>query len=453
MRVHFIAIGGSAMHNLAIALKLKGYYVTGSDDNIFEPSKSRLEKYGLYPVKLGWDPLKISSEIDFIILGMHAKIDNPELLECQKNNLKIYSYPEFIYEFSKEKTRVVIGGSHGKTSITSIILHVLNKCDIKVDYMVGAQLSGFETMVHLTDENEFIVLEGDEYLSSPIDKRPKFHIYKPNIALISGISWDHINVFPSEEIYRIQFVKFIETIVDGGVLVYNELDQKVKEIVESTEKSIRKLEYSIPKHTIENGKTFLISEEGRIPIEIFGQHNLNNIGGAKLVCQLMGVHEQNFNESLVSFKGADKRLEPILKLSDRIIFKDFAHSPSKVIATTDALKEQFGERKLIAVLELHTFSSLNKQFVINYKDSLKSADLSILFYNPSVVSQKKLENLDPDFLKSAFNDQDLNIFTESNELQDFLLKQNFEETNLVIMSSGNFAFIDLNQLVKEIKSR
>ncbi len=451
MKVHFIAIGGSAMHNLAIALKLKGYDVTGSDDNIFEPSKSRLEKHGLFPVKLGWDPSRISSNIDFIILGMHAKIDNPELLECQKNNLKIYSYPEFIYEFSKEKTRVVIGGSHGKTSITSIILHVLNKCGIEVDYLVGAQLSGFETMVHLTDENEFIVMEGDEYLSSPIDKRPKFHLYKPNIALINGISWDHINVFPSEEIYTIQFENFVETIVDGGVLVYNEMDLKVKKIAESCQKSIRKLEYSMPKHTIENGKTFLNTEEGRIPIEIFGNHNLNNIGGAKLVCQLMGVHEQNFNESLMSFKGADKRLEPILKLSDRIVFKDFAHSPSKVLATTNALKEQFIDRKLIVVLELHTFSSLNKQFVINYKDSLKSADLSILFYDPTIVSQKKLEYLDFDFLKSSFNDKRLHIFTESNKLEEFLLKQNYAKTNLVIMSSGNFASINLNHLVKEIK--
>ena len=452
MKVHFIAIGGSAMHNLAIALKLKGYDVTGSDDNIFEPSKSRLEKHGLFPVKLGWDPSRISSNIDFIILGMHAKIDNPELLECQKNNLKIYSYPEFIYEFSKEKTRVVIGGSHGKTSITSIILHVLKKCGIEVDYLVGAQLSGFETMVHLTDENEFIVMEGDEYLSSPIDRRPKFHLYKPNIALINGISWDHINVFPSKEIYTIQFENFVETIVDGGVLVYNEMDLKVKKIAESCQKSIRKLEYSMPKHIIENGKTFLNTEEGRIPIEIFGNHNLNNIGGAKLVCQLMGVHEQNFNESLMSFKGADKRLEPILKLSDRIVFKDFAHSPSKVFATTNALKEQFIDRKLIAVLELHTFSSLNKQFVINYKDSLKSADLSILFYDPTIVSQKKLEYLDFDFLKSSFNDQRLHIFTESNELEEFLLKQNYANTNLVIMSSGNFASINLNHLVKEIKS-
>ena len=451
MKVHFIAIGGSAMHNLAIALKLKGYDVTGSDDNIFEPSKSRLEKHGLFPVKLGWDPSRISSNIDFIILGMHAKIDNPELLECQKNNLKIYSYPEFIYEFSKEKTRVVIGGSHGKTSITSIILHVLKKCGIEVDYLVGAQLSGFETMVHLTDENEFIVMEGDEYLSSPIDRRPKFHLYKPNIALINGISWDHINVFPSEEIYTIQFENFVETIVDGGVLVYNEMDLKVKKIAESCQKSIRKLEYSMPKHTIENGKTFLNTEEGRIPIEIFGNHNLNNIGGAKLVCQLMGVHEQNFNESLMSFKGADKRLEPILKLSDRIVFKDFAHSPSKVFATTNALKEQFIDRKLIAVLELHTFSSLNKQFVINYKDSLKSADLSILFYDPTIVSQKKLEYLDFDFLKSSFNDQRLHIFTESNKLEEFLLKQNYAKTNLVFMSSGNFASINLNHLVKEIK--
>ena len=451
MKVHFISIGGSAMHNLAIALKLKGYNVTGSDDKIFEPSSSRLQKYGLMPDKFGWDKSRISNNIDFIILGMHAKIDNPELLEAQKKNIKIYSYPEFIYESSKEKTRIVISGSHGKTSITSIILHVLKKCEIEVDYLVGAQLSGFETMVNLTDQNEFIVIEGDEYLSSAIDDRPKFHVYQPNIALISGISWDHINVFPSEQVYYIQFKKFVETITDGGVLIYNELDKNVKEIVDSTQKSIKKLAYSFPKYNIEDGKTFLNTDEGKLPIEIFGKHNLSNLSGAKLVCQMIGIQEQNFNESLMSFKGADKRLEPILNLSDRIIFKDFAHSPSKVAATTDAIKHQFSDRKLIAVLELHTYSSLNKKFIAQYKNSLKKADLKVLFYDPDVISQKKLDNLDDEFLKLAFNENDLQIFIDSNELKEFLFKQDYRNTNLVFMSSGNFASIDLKELIEEIK--
>ena len=451
MKVHFISIGGSAMHNLAIALKLKRYNVTGSDDKIFEPSRSRLQKHGLMPDKFGWDKSRISNNIDFIILGMHAKIDNPELLEAQKKNIKIYSYPEFIYESSKEKTRIVISGSHGKTSITSIILHVLKKCEIEVDYLVGAQLSGFETMVHLTEENEFIIIEGDEYLSSAIDNRPKFHVYQPNIALISGISWDHINVFPSELVYYIQFKKFVETIIDGGVLIYNELDNNVKEIVDSTQKSIKKLGYSYPKYSIEDGKTFLNTDEGKLPIEIFGKHNLSNLSGAKLVCQMVGIQEQNFNESLMSFKGADKRLEPILNLSDRIIFKDFAHSPSKVAATTDAIKHQFSGRKLIAVLELHTYSSLNKKFIVKYKNSLNKADLKVLFYDPDVISQKKLDNLDAEFLKLAFNENDLQIFTDGNELKEFLFNQDYRNTNLVFMSSGNFASVDLNELVEKIK--
>ena len=306
-------------------------------------------------------------------------------------------------------------------------------------------------MVNLTDQNEFIVIEGDEYLSSAIDDRPKFHVYQPNIALISGISWDHINVFPSEQVYYIQFKKFVETITDGGVLIYNELDKNVKEIVDSTQKSIKKLAYSFPKYNIEDGKTFLNTDEGKLPIEIFGKHNLSNLSGAKLVCQMIGIQEQNFNESLMSFKGADKRLEPILNLSDRIIFKDFAHSPSKVAATTDAIKHQFSDRKLIAVLELHTYSSLNKKFIVQYKNSLKKADLKVLFYDPDVISQKKLDNLDDEFLKLAFNENDLQIFIDSNELKEFLFKQDYRNTNLVFMSSGNFASIDLKELIEEIK--
>ena len=331
MKIHFIALGGSAMHNLAIALHLKDYSVTGSDDNIFEPSKSRLDKYGLLPEKLGWFPSKISSDLDFVILGMHAKADNPELLEAKIKNIKILSYPEFIYEMSKDKTRVVIGGSHGKTSITAMILHVLNSNNKDIDFMVGAQLEGFETMVHLTDQNDFILLEGDEYLSSPVDRRPKFHLYQPNIALISGISWDHINVFPTKENYINQFIKFIDTIVQGGVLVYNELDQEVKKITLNCEKSIRKLEYSVPEHFIKNGITFLKTDEGEIPLNIFGDHNLNNLAGAKLVCQLMGVHDEEFYSAITSFKGADKRLETVLNMNDRIVFKDFAHSPLSLI--------------------------------------------------------------------------------------------------------------------------
>ena len=451
MNIHFIAVGGSAMHNLAIALHLKGYLVTGSDDNIFEPSKSRLDKYGLLPEKFGWFPSRISSDLDFVILGMHAKADNPELLESKIKNIKILSYPEFIYEMSKDKTRVVIGGSHGKTSITAMILHVLNNNNRDIDFMVGAQLEGFETMVHLTDENDFILLEGDEYLSSPIDRRPKFHLYQPNIALISGISWDHINVFPTKENYVNQFRKFIDTIIQGGVLVYNDLDKEVVRIVLDCEKSIRKLEYSIPEHFIKNGTTFLNTDEGEIPLNVFGDHNLSNLAGAKLVCQLMGVHDQEFYNAIISFKGADKRLQAILKMKDRIVFKDFAHSPSKVVATTKALKKQFQNRKLIAILELHTFSSLNENFIFEYRDTLKSADIPILYYDPKAVLTKGLIEIDNQKIKNAFNDNNLNVFTESNKLQDFLLEQSYTNSNLLFMSSGNYASIDLDFLINQIR--
>lgn len=451
MRIHFIAVGGSAMHNLAIALHLKGYLVTGSDDNIFEPSKSRLDKYGLLPEKFGWFPSKISSDLDFVILGMHAKADNLELLESKIKNIKILSYPEFIYEMSKDKTRVVIGGSHGKTSITAMILHVLNSNNKDVDYMVGAQLEGFETMVHLTDQNDFILLEGDEYLSSPIDRRPKFHLYQPNIALLSGISWDHINVFPTNENYINQFEMFLDTIVQGGVLVYNKLDKEVEKITLRCEKSIRKLEYSMPEHFIKDGKTFLITDEGDIPLNIFGDHNLSNLAGAKLICQLMGVHDEEFYSSIISFKGADKRLETILEMKDRLVFKDFAHSPSKVEATTKALKKQFQERKLIALLELHTFSSLNENFINQYRDTLNSADLAILYYDPNAVLKKGLSEINHQEIINAFNDKNLKVFSDNIKLEEFLLNQSFANSNLLFMSSGNYASIDLAFLINQIR--
>ena len=452
MKVHFISIGGSAMHNLAIALHQKGYKVSGSDDNIFEPSKSRLAKHGLLPEIFGWFSSNISSDLDFVILGMHAKADNPELFEAKSKNIRILSYPEFIFEMSKNKTRVVIGGSHGKTSITAMILHVLNNNDRKVDYMVGAQLEGFDTMVHLSEENDFILLEGDEYLSSPIDRRPKFHLYKPNIALLSGISWDHINVFPSEANYIYQFETFLDTIVEGGVLVYNKLDKEVEKITQDCEKSIRKLAYSIPDHIIKNGITFLITDEGEIPLNVFGDHNLSNLAGAKLVCQLMGLQEEEFYNSIISFKGADKRLQPLLEMDDRLIFKDFAHSPSKVLATTDALKKQFQDRKLIALLELHTFSSLNKDFINLYKDTLKSADLALLFYDPKVVMKKGLSEINDQDIRQAFNDNNLKVFSNPNELNEFLLSQSYANSNLLFMSSGNYASLDLDNLIKKISS-
>jgi len=411
MNLHFIAIGGSAMHNLALALLQKGYQITGSDDTIFEPSKSRLEKKGLLPSVFGWFPEKITTNLDAVILGMHARADNPELLKTKELGIKIFSYPEFLYEQSKDKTRVVIGGSHGKTTITSMILHVLNYHDINVDYMVGAQLEGFETMVHLTSENEFIVLEGDEYLSSPIDLRPKFHLYKPNIALISGIAWDHINVFPTFENYVKQFSIFTNSITNGGIMVYNEEDEIVKQVVEDSESPIKKYPYETPKYNIINGTTYIETLEGEMPLEFFGKHNLQNMAGAKWICQHMGVGEDEFYEAIAIFKGASKRLEKIAENQSTVVFKDFAHSPSKVKATTKAVKNQYQERTVIACLELHTYSSLNADFLKEYEGALDSADVAVVFYSPHAVEIKKLEKVTEQQIKKAFNREDLIIFT------------------------------------------
>lgn len=446
MNVHFIAIGGAAMHNLALALHNKGYHVTGSDDTIFEPSKSRLEAKGLLPDTFGWFTDKITSELDAIVLGMHAKSDNPELLKAQQLGLKIYSYPEFLYEQSKNKTRVVIGGSHGKTTITSMILHVMHYHDKDVDYMVGAQLEGFDVMVKLTEDNDFIVLEGDEYLSSPIDRRPKFHLYKPNIALLSGIAWDHINVFPTYENYVEQFSIFVDSIVRGGSINYNVEDTEVKRVVEASENQIRKLPYQTPEYTVEDGETLLDTPEGPMPIEVFGAHNLNNLAGAKWICQHMGVDEDDFYEAISTFKGASKRLEKIAESKTSVAFKDFAHSPSKVEATTKAVKEQFSDRTLVACLELHTYSSLNAEFLKEYKGALDAADVAVVFYSPHAVEIKKLEEVTQQQIANAFERDDLIIYTNPQEFKNFLFSQNFDNKSLLLMSSGDYGGLDFDEV-------
>ena len=449
MNIHFIAIGGSAMHNLALALYQKGYKITGSDDTIFEPSKSRLENKGLLPQEFGWFPNKITSDLDAVILGMHAKPDNVELLKAQEIGLKIYSYPEFLFEQSKDKTRVVIGGSHGKTTITSMILHVLNYHEIEVDYMVGAQLEGFETMVHLTSDNEFIVLEGDEYLSSPIDMRPKFHLYKPNIALLSGIAWDHINVFPTFENYVEQFSIFTDSLVHGGIMVYNEEDSEVKSVVEKSVNPIKKYPYATPEFTIKNGITYIETSEGEMPLEFFGKHNLQNMAGSKWICQHMGVGEDEFYEAISTFKGASKRLEKIAENNTTVVFKDFAHSPSKVQATTNAVKDQYAERTVLACLELHTYSSLNAEFLKEYEGALNSADKAVVFYSPHAVEIKKLEEVSVDQIKQAFNREDIIIYTNPEEFRNYLFSQNLQNTAVLLMSSGNYGGLDFNK-VKEL---
>ena len=450
MNVHFIAIGGAAMHNLAIALHNKGYNVTGSDDTIFDPSKSRLEAKGLLPKDFGWFPEKVTNNLDAIVLGMHAKADNPELLKAQELGLKIYSYPEFLYEQSKHKTRVVIGGSHGKTTITSMILHVMHYHDRDVDYMVGAQLEGFDVMVKLTEENDFMVLEGDEYLSSPIDRRPKFHLYQPNIALLSGIAWDHINVFPTFENYVEQFRIFVDSITKGGSITYNTEDDIVKQVVEASENPIRKFPYETPNYEVDNGETLLETPEGPMPIEVFGKHNLNNLAGAKWICQHMGIDEDDFYEAISTFKGASKRLEKIAESSKTVIYKDFAHSPSKVSATTQAVKEQYQNRTVVACLELHTYSSLNAEFLKEYKGALDAADIAVVFYSPHAVEIKKLEEVTHNQIADAFERDDLIIYTNPQDFKNYLFSQNLDNSALLLMSSGNYGGLDFDELKSKV---
>jgi UDP-N-acetylmuramate: L-alanyl-gamma-D-glutamyl-meso-diaminopimelate ligase len=450
MRVHFIAIGGSAMHNLAIALHKKGFEVTGSDDEIFEPSKGRIAKHGLLPKEFGWFPEKITTDIDAIILGMHARIDNPELLKAQEIGVKVYSYPEYIYEQSKDKIRVVIGGSHGKTSITSMVLHVLGKCNKKFDYMVGAQLEGFETMVQITDA-KIIILEGDEYLSSPIDRRPKFHLYHPNIALISGIAWDHINVFPTFENYVEQFSTFIQLIEKEGVLIYCKVDDEVNRIALTTPNPhIDRIGYQTPENIIENGVTSILLEGNKIPLQIFGDHNLQNLNGARLVCNQLKISDAQFYEAIQDFKGASKRLELIAKNDNSAIYKDFAHSPSKLKATTQAVKKQYPNRKLIACMELHTFSSLNKDFLKEYKGSMENADEAYVYYSKLTLKHKKLEDIMPEEVKAAFASDNVTIYNDSNELFAMLKAKDWNEKVLLLMSSGNFDGVNLNKFGEEL---
>ena len=445
-KIHFIAIGGSAMHNLAIALQEKGYIVTGSDDAIYEPSKTRLAERGLLPNKLGWFPEKITEDIEAIILGMHAHENNPEMLKAQALGLKIYSYPEYLYEQSKDKTRIVIGGSHGKTTITSMVLHVLHYHGIDVDYMVGAQLEGFDVMVHLTEENEFMIMEGDEYLSSALDRRSKFLLYQPNIALISGISWDHINVFPTFENYKEQFLKFAESIINGGALVYNSMDENVLDIVEKVEKPLKKFPYQLPEYTIEDGTTYLSTEEGPIPLEVFGEHNLMNLEGAKEICKQIGLMEEDFYEAIQSFTGASKRLELISRTKDFIAYKDFAHAPSKVTSVTKAVRKQFPAKKIVACLEIHTYSSLNVEFLSQYKDALVAADEKIIFYDPEALKIKRMQMISEDDIRNGFNDQTIRVMTNPEELKAFLQEEKKENKVFLMMSSGSFGGLELKEI-------
>lgn len=449
MRVHFIAIGGSAMHNLAIALKRKGVQVTGSDDEIFQPSKGRLDKEGILPDKIGWDENNIHDQLDAIILGMHAREDNKELLKAKSLGVKIYSYPEYIFEQTKDKKRIVIGGSHGKTSVTSMILHVLNTLNIEHDYMVGAQLEGYDCMVSLSDSAPIVILEGDEYLSSPIDRRPKFHLYSPNIAVITGIAWDHINVFPTWENYLEQFEEFVKLIEPEGDLIYYKNDPALTKM-SALNKDISITPYQAPAYEIKNNKIQL-NDEDIYTLEIIGKHNVENLKAAQLVCQKLGISKREFYTAASSFKGASKRLEKIAESKTSIVYKDFAHSPSKLKATTSAVKEQFPDRRLIAIMELHTFSSLNKKFIGQYHGAMEKADEAIVYFSPEVLKHKNLPSISTDEVIEAFGGKNVSVFTDSEELVSFITsKAPMKSTNLLIMTSGDLSGNDLDELGKKL---
>jgi UDP-N-acetylmuramate: L-alanyl-gamma-D-glutamyl-meso-diaminopimelate ligase len=445
MRVHFIAIGGSAMHNLAIALRQKGYIVSGSDDEIFEPSRSRLAAQGILPQAIGWFPERISKDLDAVILGMHARADNPELIKAQELGLKIYSYPAFLYQQSAEKKRVVIGGSHGKTTITAMVLHVLARAGIETDYMVGAQLEGFDVMVRLSDTAQWMVMEGDEYLTSPIDRRPKFLLYKPHIAVISGIAWDHINVFPQFEEYVRQFHLFADSVEAGGHLIYFEEDENVCHVATQFKGSAEG--YKAHPHELIGDKANLVLPDGnRLPLQVFGSHNMANLNAARLVCKRMGVGDNEFYKAIGSFGGASRRLEFVGERQGMKIYRDFAHAPSKVGASVGALREQFPDRFITACLELHTFSSLNENFIHLYKGSLDAADLAIVFFDPHAVALKRLPQLTHKQIQAAFAHPDLHIFSDAKKLEAFLQARRRSHAVLALMSSGSFKGLELEGL-------
>lgn len=451
MNVHFIAIGGSAMHNLAIALHRKGAHVTGSDDEIFEPSRTKLEKEGILPETIGWDAHRIHDKLDAVILGMHARIDNPELIKAKELNIPVFSYPEYLYEQSKHKKRIVIGGSHGKTTITSMLLHACRKLNVNTDYMVGAQLEGYDCMVRLSEDAPFMILEGDEYLSSPIDRRPKFHLYKPNVALISGIAWDHINVFPTFENYVEQFDLFCSYIEPNGRLIYNTEDSEVKNLGEKYAAQFQTIPYQTPDFKPTETGTELTFENQTFSLKIFGPHNLQNLMGAMHLAEAMNISNVDFLRAMEDFTGAGKRLQKVAEKEQFVMFKDFAHSPSKLKATTTAVKHQYADRKVIACMELHTFSSLKKEFLPHYKNAMDKADVAVVYFSPAVVEHKKLEPITKAMVLEGFGGNVI-VCTETAEVLNIIRSQDFTNSVLLMMSSGNFDGINYDELGAEICS-
>lgn len=447
-RIHFIAIGGSVMHNLAIALQEEGHVISGSDDEIYEPSRSTLSQFNLLPKEYGWFPDKLNSSIDAVILGMHARPDNPELLKAQQAGIPIYSFPAYIYQRSLDKQRVVIAGSHGKTTITALVIHVLNYFKRSFDYAIGARVGGIELTVKLSDA-PIIVIEGDEYLASALEQIPKFLLYQHHIGLISGISWDHANVFPTEEEYVRQFDLFADQTPKGGTLIFCEQDSLAMMIGKKERADVTGVTYKAHPHVIENGQAYLKDGKEKIPVQVFGEHNFMNVNAAKELLKKIGITSEQFYEAVTSFKGAKGRLEKIAGNETATFYKDFAHAPSKVKATVKAVKDLFPKTDLVACLELHTFSSLNKKFLPRYKDTLKAAQQAIVYFNPEKVSSKNLEKLEEEDLKKSFAASNLLVFTDAKKLQDHLLQQSWNNKNLVMMSSGTFGDIDMEKIAEQ----
>lgn len=450
MRIHLIAMGGAVMHNLALALQKNGHFVTGSDDEIYDPAKKRLEAAGLLPEKFGWFPEKITEALDFVILGMHAKADNPELLKAQKIGVKILSFPEFIFQHSKDKQRVVVAGSHGKTTTTAMIMHVLRHTGLAFDYLVGAQLDGFETMVKLSDA-PIIVIEGDEYLSSAMDPRPKFLHYRPHLAVITGVAWDHINVFPTYETYLRQFELLLENMEFDGTVFYYGADKELSGIIRGSKSAIYATPYHVYPHWVIRGKVKVEPPKlGTIELRIFGNHNLANLEAAHRVCMALGVTEVGFWQAMATFRGAAKRLQSLVAMQKFNAWLDFAHAPSKVKATVEAAHSLFPKHKLVACLELHTFSSLNKAFLPHYKHTLAPADVAAVYFSPHTLEMKKMPPFAPAEIQAAFDKKGLQVFTERADLEAFIKQQDFNNANLLLMSSGNFGGMNIPDFVESL---
>jgi UDP-N-acetylmuramate: L-alanyl-gamma-D-glutamyl-meso-diaminopimelate ligase len=450
-RVHFIAIGGAAMHNLAIAISQKrNFQVTGSDDEIFEPSYSRLKEHDLLPEQMGWFPERIHKGLHAVILGMHATIDNPELVRAKELGLKIFSFPEYLFQQTRSKTRIVVGGSHGKTTTTAMILFVLKNLRIDADYMVGAQIEGFDNMVKLSYESRIAVFEGDEYLTSPVDRRPKFHLYKAHIGVLTGIAWDHINVFPTFENYVEQFKIFADLMEVQGRLIYFDGDENLNKIASHLRRDIVPFPYNTPDYEVRDGITYLITKNGDVPLKIFGEHNLQNLNAARMACRQIGVTDDQFYSVITNFPGASNRLQKIAETLTSVAYKDFAHSPSKLKATVKAVKHQYPNRKLVACMELHTFSSLTEDFLPQYADCMAEADIAFVYYSPEVIQHKRLHEILPEQVKQAFGGNNLTVFTDTVALQTKLRELNYDNSALLLMTSGNFSGVNLIEFANEL---